>query len=374
MMTYHTKRTFLFVLLTLLLTGSANAQTHEAEGLKDVYRNYFTIGVAVNQRNVTDPTQMALIKKEFNSITAENDMKSGSLHPKEDVWRWQGADRIANFCRQNGIKLRGHCLVWHSQPPAWMFTYENGDTVSRDDLIGRMYNHIMTVASRYRGRIKGWDVVNEVLNDDGTMRQTPYYTIIGPEYIEMAFRFAHEADPDAELYINDYSLSNPAKREAMCRLVRSLQQKGCRVDAIGMQSHNGFNYPDYTEYEKSIEAFAGLGVKVLITELDINMLPNPNDFSGAEISQKFKFEKALNPYKNGLTKKGQRLFDQRYLDLFKIYERHKDQIGRITFWGLTDRHSWLNDWPVKGRTNYPLLFDRNYAPKPVLNDILKLFE
>lgn len=359
--------------LGIVLSASAYAQTPT---LQEVLGKYFLVGAAVdtNFTQGNDPQAEALCRRQFNSVVAENCMKGEVIHPAVNYFYWRDADKLVDWAEQNGKAVIGHCLVWHSQPPAWMFTYENGDTVSRDDLIGRMYNHIMTVASRYRGRIKGWDVVNEVLNDDGTMRQTPYYTIIGLEYIEMAFRFAHEADPDAELYINDYSLSNPAKREAMCRLVRSLQQKGCRVDAIGMQSHNGFNYPDYTEYEKSIEAFAGLGVKVLITELDINMLPNPNDFSGAEISQKFKYEKALNPYKNGLTKKGQRLFDQRYLDLFKIYERHKDQIGRITFWGLTDRHSWLNDWPVKGRTNYPLLFDRNYAPKPVLNDILKLFE
>ena len=216
--------------------------------------------------------------------------------------------------------------------------------------------------------------MNEAFEDDGSYRKSLYYKIIGPEFIELAFRFAHEADPNVELYYNDYSTSKPAKREAICKLVRDLKAKGLRIDAVGMQSHNGFDYPDYAEYEKSIEAFAAEGVKVMMTELDINMLPNPEGFGGAEISQKFELQKKYNPYVNGLDKKAQKLFNQRYLDLFKIIERHKDVISRVTFWGVNDGHSWLNGWPIPGRTNYPLLIDRNNEVKPVTKEIVKLFK
>ncbi len=169
-------------------------------------------------------------------------------------------------------------------------------------------------------------------------------------------------------------MAKPGKREAYCKIIRNLKAKGLRIDAIGMQSHNGYDYPDYAEYEKSIEAFAAEGVKVMMTELDINMLPNPEGFGGADISQNFELQQKYNPYVNGLDKKAQKLFNQRYLDFFKIIERHKDVISRVTFWGVGDANSWLNGWPIKGRTNYPLLFDRNYEMKPVGKEIMKLFK
>lgn len=255
-----------------------------------------------------------------------------------------------------------------------MFTDERGDTVSRDVLIDRIHRHISEVVGRYKGRILGWDVVNEIFNDDGTFRESPYYRIIGPEFVELAFKFAHEADPDAELYINDYSLSYPAKRDAVCRIVRKLKSEGYRVDGIGMQSHNGLDYPDMAEYEKSIDAFAACGVKVMVTELDVNVLPNPKKFGGADINQNFKYADILNPYKNGLPKDVEKQFEQRYLDLFKIYYRHRGQISRVTLWGVTDTKSWLNDFPVPGRVNYPLLFGRDNKPKPVVDKIIEIFK
>ena len=358
---------------TLLVPSTALAQ-HAT--LKTTLGQHFLIGAALNTNvpDGNDPRSAELVKQQSNSIVAENCMKGERIHPEESVYNWTDVDRLVQFGTENGMAVIGHCLIWHSQAPHWMFTDKDGKTVSKSVLIDRMYHHITTVVSRYKGRIKGWDVINEAFNDDGTFRSTPYYKIIGPEYFELAFRFAHEADPDAELYYNDYSLSMPAKRNAVCRLVRSLKAKGCRIDAVGMQSHNGTNFPDLTEYEKSIEAFAKEGVKVQMTEFDIDMLPRPQYFSGAEVSQDFAYQKRLNPYPNGLPRKMRQLFEQRYLDFFSIIHRQQDKIERVTFWGVTDRDSWLNDWPVKGRTNYPLLFDRAWKEKPVVQKIIQLFK
>ncbi len=366
--------------LGLLLASAAFAQKgNKAEvlpSLQSTLGKHFLIGVAVDTRLPAgqDPAAEAIVKEQFNQVVAENCMKGEVNHPEVNRFDFTDGDKLVDWAQKNGKTVIGHCLVWHSQPPKWMFTDANGKPVSREVLIGRMYNHIMTVVTHYKGKIKGWDVVNEAFEDDGSYRKSPYYNIIGPEFIELAFQFAHEADPNVELYYNDYSTSKPGKREAICKLVRSLKSKGLRIDAVGMQSHNGYNYPDYAEYEKSIEAFAAEGVKVMMTELDVNMLPNPEGFGGAEISQNFELQAKYNPYVKGLDKKAQKLFNQRYLDLFKIIERHKDVISRVTFWGVNDGHTWLNDWPIKGRTNYPTLIDRNNQLKPVVKEIEKLFE
>ena len=366
--------------LGLLLASAAFAQKgNKAEvlpSLQSTLGKHFLIGVAVDTRLPAgqDPAAEAIVKEQFNQVVAENCMKGEENHPEVNRFDFTDGDKLVDWAERNGKTVIGHCLVWHSQPPKWMFTDANGKTVSREVLIGRMYNHIMTVVTHYKGKIKGWDVVNEAFEDDGSYRKSPYYNIIGPEFIELAFQFAHEADPNVELYYNDYSTSKPGKREAICKLVRSLKSKGLRIDAVGMQSHNGYNYPDYAEYEKSIEAFAAEGVKVMMTELDVNMLPNPEGFGGAEICQNFELQAKYNPYVKGLDKKAQKLFNQRYLDLFKIIERHKDVISRVTFWGVNDGHTWLNDWPIKGRTNYPTLIDRNNQLKPVVKEIEKLFE
>ena len=363
-------------ILSMAVLAMMSTAAYAAPTLQETLGKHFLIGAAVDSflAKGEDPRSEAIVREHFNQVVAENGMKGENIHPEVNRYDWSFGDRLADWAEKNGKTLIGHCLVWHSQPPKWMFTDAEGKTVSRETLIGRMYSHIMTVVTHYKGRVKGWDVVNEAINDDGTYRESMYYKIIGPEYIELAFQFAHEADPNVELYINDYSMAKPAKRETYCRILRNMKAKGLRIDAIGMQSHNGYNYPDYSEYEKSIEAFAAEGVKVMMTELDMNMLPNPEGFGGAEISQNFKLMEKYNPYAKGLDKKAQKLFNQRYLDLFRIIAKHKDVISRVTFWGVDDNHTWLNDWPIKGRTNYPLLFDRDGNPKPVVNDIIKLFE
>lgn len=345
-------------------------------GLKDAVGKYALIGASVNQwqSDGSDAAATAVIRQHFNTAVAENCMKAEVVQPKEGKFRFGLADEFVKYCEDNHLTPIGHCLVWHSQAPKWFFTDSVGKTVSREVMIDRMKRHITKVVSRYKGRIHGWDVVNEAIEDDGSFRKSPFYNIIGEDFIEIAFRTAHEADPDVELYYNDYSMSNPAKRETVCRLVKRLKEKGLRIDAIGMQSHNGMNYPDLSEYEKSIEAFAACGVKVMITELDLNVLPNPDNFGGAAVEQNFEYQEKMNPYKNGLPEDKAEEIRNRYMDFFKIYYKHREKISRINLWGISDKNSWLNDWPIQGRTSYPLLFDRDYQPKPVVDDIINLYK
>ncbi|MDQ3292392.1 MAG: endo-1,4-beta-xylanase, partial [Bacteroidota bacterium] len=266
----------------------------------------------------------------------------------------------------------GHTLVWHQQTPDWVFEDEAGKPVSREVLLKRMENHISTVVGRYKGKINGWDVVNEAIADQGgQMRPTKWLSIIGEDFAEKAFEYAHKADPKAELYYNDYSLYRPDKREGTIRLVKSLQAKGIKVKAIGMQGHYGLTVPTIEQIEESIVAFSKLGVEVNFTELDIDVLPNPSRRQGADIAETFGADEKFNVYTNGLPDSVQQKLTKRYADLFTLFKKHRDKIGRITFWGVTDANSWLNNWPIKGRTSYPLLFDRQYQPKPAFQAILK---
>lgn len=360
------------VLTAMLMAGNAVGQP----GLKDVLGRYFMVGTSLNkwQSSGQDTAAVSIVDRHFNAVVAENVMKADALQPAEGVFNFGPADELAQLAADHHLTLIGHCLVWHSQAPAWLFRDGQGHDVSREVLIERMRRHIATVVGHYRGRVHGWDVVNEAVNDDGTMRQSPYCRIIGEDFIEAAFRAAHEADPDAELYYNDYSLANPAKRDAVCRLVRRLKAAGCRIDAVGMQSHNGLDYPDLRDYEASIDSFAACGVKVMITELDINVLPNPVGMAGAAVEQNFGYQQRFNPYEDGLPADVESRLEQRWLDHFNIYKRHADQISRINLWGIADNNSWLNNWPVHGRTNYPLLFDREYHEKPVVRKIIALFD
>lgn len=361
----------LFLLSTFIFSLSVSAQ----ETLKSTVGKHFLIGCAVNTQQVWghDSIGARVAADNFNSIVAENCMKGEVLHPTEDTYDWRDADQTVKFGQEHGMTVIGHVLIWHSQAPRWMFTDKEGNFVSREVLIDRMYHHITTVVQHFKGKIKGWDVVNEAFEDDGSYRQSPFYKIIGKDFIPLAFQFAHAADPDVELYYNDYSTSKPAKREAICKLVRELKAKGLRIDAVGMQSHNGTDYPDLTDYENSIKAFINEGVKVQFTELDLNMLPNPKWFGGAEISQRANYEKEMDPYKKGLTKVAQKKFDERYLAFFSLYKKYEKDVERVTLWGVTDASSWLNGWPIPGRTNYPLLFDRNGKEKAVVKKIEKLF-
>jgi endo-1,4-beta-xylanase len=330
------------------------------------------IGTALNvdQFSGKDTLAEQVVKKQFNAIVAENCMKSMYLQPEEGRFFFDDADRFVNFGEQNNLTVTGHCLVWHSQAPAWFFTDKEGKDVSRDTLIQRMKNHITTVVSRYKGRIKGWDVVNEAIMDDGSWRQSKFYTIIGEDFIKLAFRFAHEADPDVELYYNDYSMANEGKRQGVVQLIKSLQEQGLRIDAVGMQGHLSMEWPSVEEFEKSLLAFSESGVKVMITELDLSVLPNPKPNVGADVATSFEYQKEMNPYPDGLPKEVEAAWEKRFNDFFTLFLKHQDKISRVTLWGVSDAGSWLNDWPIPGRTNYPLLFDRNYQPKPIVQTII----
>ncbi len=341
--------------------------------LKDLYKKDFYIGAALNLNQVSgrDPKAEAIIGKHFNTISPENLLKWESVHPRPDSYNFKPADDFVALGQKHKMFVVGHALVWHQQTPKWVFEDNEGQPASREVLLQRMEEHINAVAGRYKGKIHGWDVVNEALNDDGTLRQSKWQQQIGDDFVARAFEFAKKADPSTELYYNDYNMWKPAKRDGAIKLVKSLQEKGIKVDAIGMQGHWGLKTPTIAQIEESIVAFSKTGAKVVITELDIDVLPNPSNRQGADIDATFEFDQQYNVYTNGLPDDVQQQLADRYAEIFALFRKHQDKISRVTFWGVTDSDSWLNDWPIRGRTSYPMLFDREYQPKPAFYAVVK---
>ena len=334
-------------------------------GLKDAYKDYFTIGVAVNRRNISVDDQVQLIKANFNSITAENDMKPVSVHPKEGVWNWGAADSIANFCRRNGIKLRGHCLCWHSQFCDWMFTDKDGNAVSKEVFYERLREHIITVVNRYKDVVYAWDVVNEAMADGGgrgwrgqtpsPYRQSRHFNLCGDEFIAKAFQFAHEADPNAILFYNDYNAADPGKCDRIYNMVKKMQDAGVPITGIGMQGHYNIYGPSEEDVDKAITRYSELVKHIHFTELDVRA----NEEMGGQLQFGRNENVQIQPYINSLQ-------EDQYARLFKVFRKHKDVIDNVTFWNLSDRDSWL------GVNNYPLPFDKDYKPKRVYS-IIKNF-
>jgi endo-1,4-beta-xylanase len=342
--------------------------------LNDVFSADFLIGTAVNRWQFSNETNedVPIIEKHFNTITPENALKWGSLHRQPDEFSFEAADKFVEFGEKRGMKIIGHTLVWHSQTPRWVFQDEDGNPASREQLLERMRNHILTVAGRYKGRIHGWDVVNEALNDDGTLRQSPWLRIIGEDYLVKAFEFAHEADPEAELYYNDYSLHRPDKRAGVVKLIKMLQDAGVRVDGIGMQAHYRLETPALELIEDSVKAYIETGLNVMFTELDIKAIPTPGPGT-ADISQSRSGGDARwNPYPDGLPDNVQHQLANRYAEIFNMLLKYREKVTRVTFWGVTDQSSWLNNFPIRGRTDYPLLFGRDRQPKPAFWSVVKL--
>ncbi len=367
----------LLILYLFLIGSSCHSIENKHEGkmsLKDALKDRFYIGTAMNSDQIweKDSSELNIIKRHFNSIVAENCMKMEKIQPKKGEFHFSNADKFVEFGEKNNMFIIGHTLIWHSQIPDWFFKDGNGNLVSKEVLIERMKNYITTVVSRYKGRIKGWDVVNEAVMDDGSLRNSKFLQIIGEDYLRLAFEFAHAADPDAELYYNDYSMAIPTKRNGVVAMVKKLQSQGVKISGIGMQGHMLMNFPVIDEFEKSILAFSELGVKVMITELDISILPHPQSNVGAEISINHEYQKELNPYIEGLPDEKAKILQNRYADFFKLFLKHQDKISRVTLWGVCDQNSWKNNWPIKGRTDYPLLFDRNCKPKPIVSEIIEL--
>jgi len=361
-------------LCVVLATINCNAAERNLQpALKEALKDKFLIGVAVNadQAAGKDTAALRVIKQHFNSVVPENCMKSEVIHPQEDKFDFTLSDQFVDFAEKNHMFIIGHTLIWHSQAPAWFFVDKAGKDVSREVLIERMRKHISTVVGRYKGRVQGWDVVNEAINDDGTFRQSKFYKIIGEDYIRLAFEFAHEADPQAQLHYNDYSMALPEKRDGVVKLIQNLQKQGVKVDCIGMQGHLTMDFPTVDEEEKSIMAFSALGVKVMITELDITVLPSPKPNVGADVSTSYQYRKEMNPYQAGLPDSVATRWNNRMGQFFKLFIKHSDVISRVTLWGVSDGQTWRNNWPIAGRKDYPLLFDRDYNPKPVVGTIIK---
>lgn len=329
-------------------------------GLKDAYKDYFTIGVAVNQTNVSNAEQIAIIKKQYNSVTAENDWKPGVIHPKEGVWDFEKADRIANFCRENGIKMRGHCLCWHSQFADWMFVDKKGRPVKKEVFYERLRDHIHTVVNRYKDVVYAWDVVNEAMADDGRpfefvdgkmvkaspYRQSRHFKLCGDEFIAKAFTFAREADPTGLLFYNDYSCVDEGKRERIYDMVKKMKDAGVPIDGIGMQGHYNIYFPDEAQLDKAISRFRELVKHIHITELDLRT----NKETGGQLRFSRGEAKPQAPYIATLQ-------EDQYARLFKVFRKHADVIDNVTFWNLSDKDSWL------GTNNHPLLFDENLKAK-----------
>lgn len=356
--------------LLLMLFASCSAQTN----LKDATEDHFLFGVALNTRQAAEQNQVetAIIKDHFSSIVAENCMKAAELQPEEGRWFFDDADRFVALGQKNKQAIIGHCLVWHSQLPRWFTVDENGNDVSPEVLKERMRTHIHTVMSRYKGKIHGYDVVNEAFNDNGTYRNSKFYQILGKDFIRLAFEYAAEADPDAQLYYNDYSMHLPKKCDAVVELVKELKAAGIRIDAVGMQGHMGMEGPSVEEFETSINKLAGVGVKVMVTEWDISILPSPYHHTGANLADRFRYSEEMDPYRQGVPAEVQAEWDARVLEMFDLFLKHSDVIDRVTVWGLSDGMSWKNDFPMRGRCDYPLLFDRNNQAKPVIQKMIKL--
>jgi endo-1,4-beta-xylanase len=352
--------------------GDAKAPGRPAEqdvpALKEVFKDRFLIGGALNRSVVTgrDSNAAAIAEKHFNTATAENDFKWQLIHPQLDQYRWEPADRFVELCEKQRMVIIGHCLVWHSQVPRWVFLDDAGGDLSRDALLARMKDHILSVVGRYKGRIRGWDVVNEALEEDGTLRSSRWLRIIGEgsedkryDFIESAFRWAHEADPGAELYYNDYNLeTSKAKCEGAVAIVKHLKSRGIRIDGVGIQLHGGLTYPGVESLEHAITSLAATGVKVMITELDIRT--RARGYRGADVGRVTR-QGTSDP--DAEAAETQRKLAEKYAEIFAVLLKHEKLIDRVTFWGVHDGASWIG--------GSPLLFDRSYRPKEAFFAVIK---
>jgi len=363
------RRTVTTASLVVLSAGVVTCMAgQDLPALKNVFKDHFLIGGALNRWVITgrNTGAVAIAEKHFSTATAENDLKWQRIHPLPNQYNWEPADSYVAFCEKNQMVSIGHCLVWHSQVPRWVFRDDSGNDLTRDALLARMKDHIMTVVGRYKGRIKGWDVVNEALNENGSLRSSQWLRIIGEgsedkqyDFIENAFRWTHEADPNAELYYNDYGLeTSKAKCDGAVAIVKHLKSKDLRIDAVGIQLHGSLTHPNAEGLEYAITSLAAAGVKVMITELDIRT--RTRGYRGADVSR-------INRWRtrdsNADTPEIQKKLAEKYTEIFSVLVKHKKDVTRVTFWGVYDGASWIG--------GSPLLFDRKYQPKEAFFAVVK---
>lgn len=358
------------LLVSIMFANCANTQNSKPAdvSLKSTFEKEFLIGTALSENQILEKNEAEnkLITTQYNAITAENCMKSMFTHPEKDRYDFNLSEKFVAYGEKNKMFVHGHTLIWHSQLAPWMRSIKDSKEMEQ-----MMTDHITTIVSKFKGRIQSWDVVNEALNEDGTMRKSVFLDTYGSDFLVHAFKTAAKADSKVDLYYNDYNLCEPKKREGAIALIKNLQAKGAKIDGVGEQGHWNLKTPTLEEIEKTITEFSALGIKVAFSELDITVLPNPWDVVGADVAQSTeKADEKMNPYPNGLPEEIQTELANRYEAIFKLFLKHQDKISRVTFWGAHDGQSWLNGWPIAGRTNYPLPFDKKYQPKKAYFSIL----
>lgn len=347
-------------------TGKKNtASNNNPASLKEVFKKDFGIGTALNNQQIEekDPKAAVLIPQQFNMATPENIMKAEIIHPQWDTYNYEMADKMIDYCKKNNIKVNGHTLIWHSQLPQFARRIQSVDSFKTF-----FTDHIKTIAGRYDGKVYSWDVVNEALNEDGTMRKSVFLQKLGDDFVTDAFRIAQAAAPNTQLYYNDYNNEQPAKRAGCVALIKKIQSAGVRIDGVGIQGHWHLGKIPLKDIEESIQQYSALGLQVMFTELDIEILPR--NFQGADVNQRMNTTAVSNPYPDGLPDSLQQKLANDYASLFKLFLKYKGKVSRVTFWGVNDGQSWLNGWPIRGRTNYPLLFDREFLPKPAFYSVV----
>jgi endo-1,4-beta-xylanase len=356
-----TRLSIILMILALSWPSHGQAVQDTSKGLKDYFKDYFTMGVAVSPASLKGD-EARLVLKHYASITPENAMKMGPIHPEEGRFNWKDADEIVAFAQKNYLKVRGHVLCWHEQTPRWLFFDDKGKDVSKDVLLQRLKDHITQIVTRYKGKIYAWDVVNEVIADEDEKfyRDTPWFRICGEEFIAKAFEYAHAADPDALLFYNDYNSETPVRRDKICKLVKQLKDNGVPIHGVGLQGHWNVYNPSEKELDDALKMYSALGVDVQITELDVSVYP---------------WEKSPRPRKEGesdvLTPELEKKQTDFYKMVFAKMRKYDKAITAVTFWNVSDKNTWLDNYPVRGRKNYPLLFDNKLQPKKVFWEIVR---
>lgn len=367
-----------------------------AQSLKEAYGKYWRTSVSVNQWEVEaaeapsdgisysgmisldQTSHWDNIVKNFDWVVAENCMKCEVIHPQEGVYDFTLADKFVDKALASGLKVMGHCLIWHSQCAPWFHKDKDGNLVSKEVLKKRMKEHITTIMSHFKGRVSAWDVVNEAFEDDGSRRKSLFWQILGDDFLPLAFQYAHEADPTAELYYNDYSMNKPEKVQSVVDFFRPLIAQGMPITAIGMQGHmileDNVDNSVIKQYDHSIKTIATLGLPAFFSELDLSVLPNPYGFSGANVSDRFTYTPDKDPYRDGLTKEQEQKMTQYWVDFYKMLLDNKEHILRVGFWCANDANSWRNDFPIRGRMDYATLFNRDNTPKRAVQEIVNIVQ